>query len=389
MDIKCRFIYRDNLYTAVVQEASITEPRTVIKSFDGNHFLGKTDNYVEYVAFESTEIVHMPRGFIQIFPNLKFLSVTNCGLKSISQEDLIGLEKLECLNLSENQLTVLPDNLFVSMTKLKWISFTSNKIVYVSSQLLAPIINNEFGWINFQKNPRINICYTAHLWSIGEFMKAIDHSCLKPINKVCHHECLTIASNNIWATGKYSDFVIKAEDQIFNVHKAILGSLSPVLAAAIEHPMKEGEEGQMTITDFSADTVRDFLRFIYTGNCNEENAMDLFAISAKYQVSPLKSVCEEIVIKNTNKDNSLEVLALGNLYESEAMKSLGFFEIKKKFDFEISTHLKDDPDRLRRLIEEEKLCKRKIAKIREDYEAALKQALNEDEQIQENFRKLR
>jgi BTB/POZ domain len=76
-----------------------------------------------------------------------------------------------------------------------------------------------------------------------------------------------------------------------------------------KNDMKEAQTGKMTINDFSADAVEGMLKFMYTGENQEKNSMDLCALASKYDLSKLKSRCEKIILQNIDESNALEVLA--------------------------------------------------------------------------------
>jgi BTB/POZ domain len=65
--------------------------------------------------------------------------------------------------------------------------------------------------------------------------------------------------------------------------------------------VKEMTTGKMTITDFSAETVEEFLHYFYTGELpSVTNAMEMFALSSKYDVAGLVEVCKELIMENVD-----------------------------------------------------------------------------------------
>lgn len=58
-----------------------------------------------------------------------------------------------------------------------------------------------------------------------------------------HQQALLTQVAAVMKSEKYSDFIIKCEDRQWKVHKAIVGTASPVLAAEIDRRMKEGLSG--------------------------------------------------------------------------------------------------------------------------------------------------
>ncbi|PGH14670.1 hypothetical protein AJ80_05851 [Polytolypa hystricis UAMH7299] len=65
-------------------------------------------------------------------------------------------------------------------------------------------------------------------------------------------------------TMKYSDFKIKCQGEEFPVHKAIVCTQSPVIAAAVDGGFRESLTASFNIEDFDAETVRLTIEFMYT-----------------------------------------------------------------------------------------------------------------------------
>jgi len=140
--------------------------------------------------------------------------------------------------------------------------------------------------------------------------------------------------------------------------------------------VQENEENQMEIVDFSADAVREFLCFIYTKAApeNAANAMELYALAAKYEVPCLLSIAGDLVLNNINKENAYDVLVLGNMHNSDDLKEEAFNEIKKLFrDVKLLESLTDRPDDLKLLIDSQNEMKQGMAACREKF----KQTLND------------
>jgi Leucine-rich repeat (LRR) protein len=192
MELKCEFKFEAYYsgvpyYTCYVKKASITEPYTKIKEIIGEHQPGKSNDDVEAIMFEKTTVHHFPRDLDKIFPALKVLRINNCGLLSITRDDLFGLQKLELLDLRGNQLQWLPSNLLLGMSNLKRVIFLNNKLERISSKLLEPIASNALGWVNFKGNSKISNhfgpAYGGSTKSLQELMEIIDASCEKPNEK--------------------------------------------------------------------------------------------------------------------------------------------------------------------------------------------------------------
>lgn len=77
----------------------------------------------------------------------------------ITSDDLNGLENLEQFYVGKNQLTSLPDDLFVGMSKLTMVSFNGNRIERMSSKLLQNIAGNQLVYVDFRGNATIDALY--------------------------------------------------------------------------------------------------------------------------------------------------------------------------------------------------------------------------------------
>ena len=322
-------------YICWITSAAITKPDTKIKTVHGKHSDGNTNDDVQSIGFRDTVVNFIPKGLTEIFPNLICLHINKCGLKEICREDLVGFENLEYLEIEYNKLTSLPDDLFLNTPKLKWISFTGNKIESMSSNLFKPIINNEFERIKFLSNSKINALYnpghSKSVSSVAELMRIIDAKCSKPkIIETSHSENFIKNSENLFMTGHFSDFVIIVNNQKeFKVHKNILAQ-SKGFAELFQNDPTATE---MKIEDLSPKAVEEFLRYLYTGKLpkNNENSMDIFALASTLKVPELKNEMQKLILYQLDNENAWKIFSLAHKYESNELKIAGFKEIQKMF----------------------------------------------------------
>ena len=78
-----------------------------------------------------------------------------------------------------------------------------------------------------------------------------------------HHRRLLDNMATLMDDGNYSDFVISCQGRHFNVHKAIMCSASPILAAAFNMNMAESQTGVFEHTEYDADTVERMISYVY------------------------------------------------------------------------------------------------------------------------------
>lgn len=101
--------------------------------------------------------------------------------------------------------------------------------------------------------------------------------------------------------------------------------------------MQEQQKSELTIPDLSADAIKEFLEFIYTGNTPESslNAMDLYKASEKYQIERLASIAESLILGEVTTENAVGVHSLGFLYDNEPLQSAAIKALSSMFPNEI------------------------------------------------------
>lgn len=298
-------------------------------------------------------------------------------MKEISREDLTGFEHLQVFSARNNQLTSLPDDLFINKPKLNQVDLISNKLEYLSSKLLQPIVKNDLKVVDIRTNTRVDVAFWngqhihgpmpfgKYVTSIEELMRIIDAQCLQPIasnnpisleseQKLSFHQQnkLTEGFKKLWASGNLSDFVIIVNgSKEFRVHKLVLAVQSVVFAAMFDD---DEHATEMKIEDLSVEAVEEFLCFLYTGNLSKEtkNAKELFALSSRLKVEEVKDFVEKIVLKDLDVTNAHKVFTLGHCYRSEALKTAAFEEIRKMFpDKKLADNLIENPVKIKEIIE--------------------------------------
>lgn len=168
---------------------------------------------------------------------------------------------------------------------------------------------------------------------------------------------------NVFNSKQLSDFEIIVKSKVdsknvelkeFRVHKIVLATRSSVFMAMFENKMQEHQLNQVIIEDFSAESVEEFLKFLYTGEIpDQKNAMELFALASKYDVAQLKQICNDNILKNLDESNALEVLNLGNLYSSDGIIQKSFEKIVKAFpEIAFPDLLKKYPESVKEIINE-------------------------------------
>lgn len=135
---------------------------------------------------------------------------------------------------------------------------------------------------------------------------------------------------NLLQNGLFSDVIMKSAEGVeFKVHKAVLASRSAVLKAHFEHNTKECHTNVLE-SPLDTDVLREVLTFIYSDNAPSvvESPERLLAAADYYQLSRLKSLCEEALHKKLTVENAVETLQLADLHSANTLKQLTLEFIK-------------------------------------------------------------
>ena len=181
----------------------------------------------------------------------------------------------------------------------------------------------EFGWGMFLTHAQCAEAYKekdfvveAKLEMLGEVTKIIGEQ--QSASKKRKLNVLENAYNKM--TG--ANFILVFEGVQVPCHKHILAAASPVLEAMVENKHKEAIEGKANIK-LSADVGEAFVRFIYTGDVQEEllkeNASAFLEMGELYDLQEMKDIAETELLSQLNKENMVQMVALGELYRAEVI----------------------------------------------------------------------
>lgn len=76
------------VYTCKVTSASIKQRGTEVTSVEGKHMIRKKNKHVKAIEFTQKTVTYFPRGLAIVFASLIALEIEECGLKTISADDL-------------------------------------------------------------------------------------------------------------------------------------------------------------------------------------------------------------------------------------------------------------------------------------------------------------
>lgn len=132
--------------------------------------------------------------------------------------------------------------------------------------------------------------------------------------------------------GLFSDVVMKSiEGTEFKVHKAVLASRSVVLKAHFEHNTTECHTN-IVESPLEEEVLNEVLTFIYSDKAPSVDDIPekLLAAADYYQLSKLKSLCEEALQKKLTVENAIETLQLAEMHSAKILKKLTLEFIKDR-----------------------------------------------------------
>ncbi|XP_053596398.1 TD and POZ domain-containing protein 2 [Microplitis demolitor] len=130
----------------------------------------------------------------------------------------------------------------------------------------------------------------------------------------------TLSSSSVHRVDNYllssllSDVVIKIKDNKDQLpaHKLILASHSSVFERMLNTDMREAKENCICFDGFDIDTIKEVLKFMYTGQIEAENdsevLLKVLTCAQMYQIEKLKIYCEYKLIKSLSVKNVIKIL---------------------------------------------------------------------------------
>lgn len=362
-DYSCRLKNVDCRYICEVVDVTKKSDKHKLEVITREHVPGKTNADVKILRIRMKPLKVIPKGLFRMFPNLRMVTIVDCGIRAISREDLVGLESLEFLNLSRNKLKSLPDDLFADTKNLREIYFDNNRIEYMSSKIFAPI-EGTLQKAVFAGNARIKETFEQRdpiRGNLAEFKEIVDLSCLPSqmseaespetlIDESNHREQMCDTFSGFKGTGNFSDTVLKFRGRKFKVHSCILASQSPVFQKIFsDNHFGVARVSEKTL-NVSESSFESFVDFFYSGRCSPEvNITEMFELATVFDVPKLKATCIARILADLNELNALEVFDMAQRLDSDELK-LPAFEIIQKMIPDIPHHLIVKPNQISKFL---------------------------------------
>lgn len=125
---------------------------------------------------ESLNCLYLPKGVENIFRNIKGISVTDSGLKSILQDDLRVFPELVNVRLYNNKIATIDSKLFTFNPKMIHMDFRNNRIRSVSVELFDDMDKLNHAWFE------ANVCDLRRANGKGE-LRELEKQILERCNK--------------------------------------------------------------------------------------------------------------------------------------------------------------------------------------------------------------
>lgn len=129
-----------------------------------------------------------------------------------------------------------------------------------------------------------------------------------------------------------ADVVFEVGSETVAAHRCMLAACSPVFAAELFGPMKEGNaaSGVVRVEDMDAEVFKALLRFTYTGLLPETFKEDvvvcqhLLVAADRYNMGRLKLICEQKLCEYIDIGTAATILTLAEQHRCEGLKKACF-----------------------------------------------------------------
>lgn len=115
---------------------------------------------------------------------------------------------------------------------------------------------------------------------------------------------------------------MQVQEERLLAHRALLAARSPVFRAMFYGSMKESTQDAVEVSAFAATTMRQLLRFMYTGVVEDvelEEMVPLMACADHYGVGALRDAVGDHLRDSVSAETACTVLALARQYRQEAL----------------------------------------------------------------------
>lgn len=129
------------IYTKIDKHLSLDAITEVVENVPSESQRSMLPEELEAITsvnfYESSNLVTLPVGIDNVFPNLLILDLENQGIDKIRQKDLMGFKNLKVLVLKNNKIKILESDLFKHNEFLQTIDFRHNKVLEIAENTFS------------------------------------------------------------------------------------------------------------------------------------------------------------------------------------------------------------------------------------------------------------
>ncbi|XP_065211740.1 speckle-type POZ protein-like [Planococcus citri] len=187
---------------------------------------------------------------------------------------------------------------------------------------------------NYLVNKKLTIICDVNFSTVRDAISNTRHQCkTTPLYRNAPLCDLSENFGQLLEHRELADVILSVDGQEYPAHKNILSARCPVFAAMFKHDMRENGQNRIDIEDMTAEVVGEFLKYVYTGKCeNVKNVAEgLLAAADKYGLDRLKMICAEELYKTLSVENVANVLLLADMHGVKELKSESIEFIVAKF----------------------------------------------------------
>lgn len=151
------------------------ESSQYVTSVTGIHLANKTNNDVAAIHISKcNDLTYIPKGLVNVFPNLIGVYLQGCGISSLNGTELIEYPLLQLFALELSPLQHVPGNLFEHNPDIFFVSFTDNTIRSTGRELLTNL--DKLSEIYFENNTCISANVTT-MQGVPGFIEKLNNQC--------------------------------------------------------------------------------------------------------------------------------------------------------------------------------------------------------------------
>jgi hypothetical protein len=161
---------------------------------------------------------------------------------------------------------------------------------------------------------------------------------------------------------RLADVIFHIGEAKLPAHRLILATASPIFEVMLypegEMPVAIDGPIEIKLRDVDAGVFEDFLKGIYTDELQvtPANFQGLIKLATKYQVDKIQALCSEFVEGDLSKDNAWSMFEMGPSLLGDEDFGVSFIEENAEELMKQDGFLKVSKERLKKLLESDKLC---------------------------------